>query len=68
MGKNKAKNRDRDNGGDFSAVSDSETGWRLQKKLADLQVEIAHLQAWVKESGARIVIIFEGRDAAGKGG
>jgi len=36
--------------------------------LARLQVEIAHLQAWVKATGARIVIIFEGRDAAGKGG
>ena len=39
-----------------------------EKELARLQVEIAHLQAWVKASGARIVIIFEGRDAAGKGG
>ncbi|OHV79976.1 polyphosphate kinase 2 [Ensifer sp. LCM 4579] len=38
------------------------------KELARLQVEIAHLQAWVKKSGARIVVIFEGRDAAGKGG
>jgi polyphosphate kinase 2 len=39
-----------------------------EKELARLQVEIAHLQAWVKASGARIVLIFEGRDAAGKGG
>jgi polyphosphate kinase 2 len=39
-----------------------------EKELARLQVEIANLQAWVKETGARIVIIFEGRDAAGKGG
>ncbi len=39
-----------------------------EAKLDRLQVEIAHLQAWVKASGARIVIIFEGRDAAGKGG
>ncbi len=39
-----------------------------EKELARLQVEIAHLQAWVKATGARIVIIFEGRDAAGKGG
>jgi polyphosphate kinase 2 len=38
------------------------------RELARLQVEIANLQAWVKSSGARIVIIFEGRDAAGKGG
>jgi polyphosphate kinase 2 len=39
-----------------------------EKELARLQVEVAHLQAWVKDSGARIVILFEGRDAAGKGG
>lgn len=41
---------------------------KYDKELARLQVELAHLQAWVKKSGARIVIIFEGRDAAGKGG
>ncbi len=39
-----------------------------EAELARLQVEVAHLQAWVKASGARIVIVFEGRDAAGKGG
>lgn len=39
-----------------------------ETELARLQVEIANLQAWVKASGARIVILFEGRDAAGKGG
>jgi polyphosphate kinase len=39
-----------------------------EKEIARLQVEIAYLQAWVKASGARIVIVFEGRDAAGKGG
>jgi polyphosphate kinase 2 len=33
-----------------------------------LQVELLKLQAWAKETGARIVILFEGRDAAGKGG
>lgn len=38
------------------------------KELRRLQVEIAHLQAWVKKSRTRIVIVFEGRDAAGKGG
>ncbi|MDS9469804.1 polyphosphate kinase 2 [Paracoccus sp. MBLB3053] len=39
-----------------------------EKEIARLQAELAHLQAWVKHSGARIVVIFEGRDAAGKGG
>jgi polyphosphate kinase 2 len=39
-----------------------------EAELARLQAEVADLQAWVKASGARIVVIFEGRDAAGKGG
>jgi polyphosphate kinase len=40
--------------------------YEQQKYL--LQVELLKLQAWAKESGQRIVILFEGRDAAGKGG
>jgi polyphosphate kinase 2 len=39
-----------------------------EKELRKLQEELAHLQGWVKQSGERIVIVFEGRDAAGKGG
>jgi polyphosphate kinase 2 len=39
-----------------------------EKELHKLQVELCHLQDWVKETGARIIIVFEGRDAAGKGG
>lgn len=39
-----------------------------EKELHKLQVELCHLQEWVKSTGARIIIIFEGRDAAGKGG
>ncbi|OED47813.1 polyphosphate kinase 2 [Leisingera sp. S232] len=39
-----------------------------EKELEALQVELVKLQAWVKASGARIALIFEGRDAAGKGG
>jgi polyphosphate kinase len=38
------------------------------RELQKLQVELCHLQVWVKETGARIIILFEGRDAAGKGG
>src|SRR6201997_1803729 len=41
---------------------------QYEKELRDLQVELCHLQDWVKETGARIIILFEGRDAAGKGG
>lgn len=36
--------------------------------LERLQIELVKLQAWVKDSGARVAIVFEGRDAAGKGG
>ena len=39
-----------------------------EKDLRKLHVELCHLQDWVKRTGARIVIVFEGRDAAGKGG
>lgn len=39
-----------------------------EKQLAKLQLELVKMQYWVKFTGARIVIIFEGRDAAGKGG
>src|ERR1700747_485974 len=39
-----------------------------EKELRKLQVELCHLQDWVKAKGARIIVVFEGRDAAGKGG
>ncbi len=39
-----------------------------EKHLRKLQVELCRLQDWVKAEGARIIIVFEGRDAAGKGG
>src|SRR5210317_366698 len=39
-----------------------------EKHKEELQVELLKVQSWVKETGQRIVVIFEGRDAAGKGG
>ncbi len=39
-----------------------------EKELEDLQVELCHLQDWVRESRARVIIVCEGRDTAGKGG
>ena len=39
-----------------------------EKSLQKLQVELCLLQDWVRETGARIVVVFEGRDTAGKGG
>jgi polyphosphate kinase 2 len=44
----------------------SRKGYERQKYR--LQVELLKLQAWVKETGQRVIVIFEGRDAAGKGG
>jgi polyphosphate kinase 2 len=39
-----------------------------EKELRKLQVELCRLQDWIKQTGERIIILFEGRDAAGKGG
>ena len=39
-----------------------------EAELHKLQVKLCHLQEWVKEKGPRVIIVFEGRDAAGKGG
>jgi polyphosphate kinase len=41
---------------------------QYEKTLAKLQVQLCHLQRWVKEKGLRVVVVFEGRDGAGKGG
>src|SRR5215213_4962442 len=48
-------------------------GGRLPRKayeraLSDLHVELVKLQQWAQTTGARICIVFEGRDGAGKGG
>jgi polyphosphate kinase 2 len=39
-----------------------------ERVLRDLQIDLARMQRWVKDSGARIVVVFEGRDTAGKVG
>jgi polyphosphate kinase 2 len=39
-----------------------------EKKLRVLQTELTHMQAWVTKTGYRAIVVFEGRDAAGKGG
>ena len=54
-------------------ISEGEGSSKLPKKvyeqdLARLQLELVKMQYWVKHTGTRIVILFEGRDAAGKGG
>ena len=39
-----------------------------EKELARLQVELVRLQDWIVQEGLRVVVLFEGRDTAGKGG
>ncbi|WP_430885346.1 polyphosphate kinase 2 [Fusibacter sp. JL216-2] len=39
-----------------------------EKRLAELQIELVKLQEWIVKKGLKVVVIFEGRDAAGKGG
>jgi len=39
-----------------------------ERALKKLQVELCYVQEWVKATGARVILVFEGRDAAGKGG
>ncbi len=41
---------------------------RYEKELVQLQIELVKAQNWIKTNGERLVILFEGRDAAGKGG
>jgi polyphosphate kinase len=41
---------------------------KYEKELGKLQVRLCYLQRWVKEKGLRVVVVFEGRDGAGKGG
>ena len=52
-----------------SSTSVTKVPKRLYKsELERLQIELVEMQRWVAESGARVLVIFEGRDAAGKGG
>lgn len=51
------------------AEQPSKMKWKeYSKELQKLQAELCHLQEWVKKEGLRVIIVFEGRDAAGKGG
>jgi polyphosphate kinase 2 len=68
MGKKSKKQKTKDDNDGLPVAAAEENGFSYSKELERLQTEVAHLQAWVKDSGARVVIIFEGRDAAGKGG
>jgi len=55
--------------GEARANGDGKMKGKLYAKaLRKLQVELSYVQDWVKAKGARVIILFEGRDAAGKGG
>ena len=62
-----AKKKDKDkakHGNDTGKMS----GKDYAKELSRLQGELCYLQEWVKAKGLRVIVLFEGRDAAGKGG
>ena len=52
----------------MNAAKEPMTRKDYDKALRELQVELCALQEWVKHKGLRVVVVFEGRDAAGKGG
>src|SRR6202048_2021543 len=62
-----AKNR-KDEAIEAPAASGKISRKDFEKDLAILQVELTRLQTWVQATGIRIIVIFEGRDTAGKGG
>ena len=65
MSKDKQKKHEENEG---TAPSDKMSRKEFEKELAKLQVELTRMQTWVKDKGARIIVVFEGRDTAGKGG
>ncbi len=62
------KNRDRKDGKNKVSIWMKESHLRYESELNKLQIELMKLQLHMKSSGERILAIFEGRDAAGKGG
>ena len=44
------------------------TNKRYKKELLRLQIELCKMQEWVKKTGTRVIVVFEGQDGAGKGG
>ena len=65
MGKNKRQNHEV---AEATETSGKMSRKEFEKELAKLQVELTRLQTWVRDTGARVIVVFEGRDTAGKGG
>jgi polyphosphate kinase len=53
---------------DATGRSDKMGRKKFEKELARLQLELVRMQTWVRAKGARVMVVFEGRDTAGKGG
>jgi polyphosphate kinase 2 len=51
-----------------NGTSVSKGAFHYEKELRRLQIELVKLQEWIRHDGLRVVVLFEGRDAAGKGG
>ena len=66
MGKNKQKKNEAAEAATSS--SNKMSGKEFEKEFAKLQVELVRLQTWVQAKKARVIVVFEGRDTAGKGG
>ena len=56
------------NGKEKSQENGKLTGKQYEKELRVLQTKLVEMQEWVRAEGAKVVVVFEGRDAAGKGG
>lgn len=63
--KEKYKLKEKTSEGEGSSTLSSK---KYEKHLANLQLELVKMQYWVRHTGTKIVVLFEGRDAAGKGG
>lgn len=68
MAKGRKKQKKSDEAKKAEAAAERMKRKDYEKELRKLQVELCHLQEWVKAKGLRVIVIFEGRDTAGKGG
>jgi polyphosphate kinase len=68
MPKDKKKHKSKKTPATKTPATEKLSAKDYDRELTKLQAELVKLQFWIKESKARIVVIFEGRDAAGKGG
>ena len=69
--KDKSKPKDKSQPKDKSKPKDKAkrlSNKEYEKELARMQVELVKLQEWIRDKGLKVVVLFEGRDAAGKGG